>query len=181
MKLAELGSKGFIIDNKNRKDYTKSKKMYLRKSAVDALIKAKSFLPEKHNFKIWDGKRSVAEQRRIIKICEEDFKKKYPKNWHNMLVRYTGGYEVLKQKSFWPASHLGGGAVDLTIVKGKRELDMGGIKLNEQDALNYYEKKKRLSKKEKEIRENRRLLKRVMRKAGFKGYKHEWWHWGYKE
>ena len=77
-------------------------------------------------------------------------------------------------------SHLGGGAVDLTIVNGKgKELDMGGDTFDEREALNYYERKKNLTKREKEIRKNRRLLKKVMTKAGFKAYSKEWVHWRY--
>ena len=115
-------------------------------------------------------------------ICfKRDFKRKKYQDWKKMLIKYTGGYDILKKKRFAPDTHLGGGAVDLTIMKGKKELSMGGIKLNEKSHLNYFEKKKKLTKKEKEIRDNRRLLKKVMKKARFKPSLHEWWHWGYKK
>ena len=175
--LINLKKHGFVIDNRKRNDWARSKKIFIRSSVAQALLRARELLPEGNNFKIWDGKRSIEDQRRIIKICEKDFKRKHPKNWHNMLVRYTGGYKILKQRPFWPASHLGGGAVDLTIMKGKKELEMGGVSFNEKDNLNYYEKKKKLTKKEEEIKRNRRLLKKVMRKVGFKPYLPEWWHW----
>lgn len=177
--LVDLSNYGFVIDNSKR-DYTKAKKMFSRKSVAEALVKARGFLPENYNFKIWCGKRSLAEQRKIVQICAEDFKNRDPKNWRKMLVDFTGGYEILKQKSFSPYSHLGGGAVDLTIIDDKRkELDMGGDTFDKREALNYYERKKNLTKREENIKKNRRLLKRVMTKAGFKSYSKEWTHWGY--
>ena len=178
--LINLKKYGFVVSNNKRSFFSSSKPVLVRKSVAEALLKAKSFLPENHNFKVSEGFRSVEEQRKIVESCERRFKKQYPKNWHNMLVRYTGGYKVLDEKPC-PGSHMGGGAVDLTLVKGNRELEMGGITFDERDNLNYYEKKKRLTKKEKEIKESRRILKKAMRKAGFKAYIPEWWHWGYKD
>ncbi|MEK6757875.1 MAG: M15 family metallopeptidase [Nanoarchaeota archaeon] len=175
-----LGRYGFILIKKEANN-KKTKRVYLRKSAADALLKAKNYLGEGYNFKIAEGKRAKSEQRAIIKDCERDFKRKKYQDWKKMLIKYTGGYDILKKKRFAPDTHLGGGAVDLTIMKGKKELSMGGIKLNEKSHLNYFEKKKKLTKKEKEIRDNRRLLKKVMKKARFKPSLHEWWHWGYKK
>ena len=90
--LVSLGGYGFIIDNSKR-DYTNSKRMFARKSVAKALMKAKSFLPKGYNFKIWSGKRSLAEQRKIIQICAKDFKKRNPENWKKMLIDFTGGYD----------------------------------------------------------------------------------------
>ncbi len=118
-------------------------------------------------------------QKAIIKICEKDFKKNNPSNWKEMLVRYTGGYSVLKRKKFEPDTHLGGGAVDLKVIKDGKELDLGGVKLHKSSHLNYYEKKNKLTNRQKIIRDNRKLLKKVMKKSGFKPYLPEWWHWGY--
>ncbi len=178
--LVNLEKYGFIIDNDHRKDYAKSNKIFIRKSVAEALIRAKGFLPRGYNFKIFDGKRSLADQRRIVQICAKDFKRRYPKNWKQNLIDFTGGYEILKQKRFSPYSHLGGGAIDLTIVNEEsNNLDMGDDNFDEKEALNYYERKKNLTKREKEIKINRRLLKSVMTKAGFKAYPKEWSHWGY--
>lgn len=177
--LVDLGKYGFVIDNSKR-DYTNAKRMFARKSVAEALVKARNFLPKDYNFKIFSGKRSLAEQRKIVQICAKDFKNRDPKNWRKMLVDFTGGYEILKQKRFSLYSHLGAGAVDLTIVNEKgKELDMGGDTFDEREALNFYERKKNLTKREKDIRENRRLLKKVLRKAGFKSYSKEWTHWGF--
>lgn len=169
---------GFKVTNKNRSNWAGFKKIFVRKSVAEALLRAKKLLPQGYNFRVTDGYRSVEDQRRIIQICERNFKRKYPKNWYNMLIRYTGGYKVLKEKPS-SMSHMGGGAVDIALVKGNKNLELGGVTFDERDNLNYYEKKKRLTKKEKEIKENRRMLKKVMRKVGFRAYIPEWWHWGY--
>ncbi|MFC1710714.1 M15 family metallopeptidase [Nanoarchaeota archaeon] len=179
--LVSLGKYGFIINNSHRKDYTNVKRIFVRKSVVKALIKAKKDLPKGYNFKIWDGKRSIEQQRKIIKLCEKDFKKKHPKNWEKMLIKFTGGYQSLKQK-LPKNTHRHGGAVDITIVNNNgKELFMGGITFSEKDALNYYEKKKKLTKKEKKARDNRRLLKKIMKKVGFKPNLNETHHWGYSK
>ncbi|MFH1607935.1 MAG: M15 family metallopeptidase [archaeon] len=180
-KLCDLKECGFIIDNRERRYYSKSKKIFLNKSATDALLKAKEYLPKSHNFKITDGKRSLTEQRKIVKMCEKQFKKEYPKNWEKLLDIYTGGYVELKFKKIPFMNHLSGNTVDLTIIKNKKELDMGDVKFNEKDKLSFFERKKNLTKKEKVIRDNRRVLKKVMTKAGFKSYPLEWWHWGFKK
>jgi zinc D-Ala-D-Ala dipeptidase len=178
--LVSLEKYGFVITQRVRKDWAGSEKIFTRKAVAEALVKAKSYLPKGYNFLILDGKRSVEDQRRIIDICAEDFKNRDPKNWKQMLIDFTGGYEVLKQKTFSPMSHLGGGALDLTIVDEKgKELDLGGDTFDKREALNYYERKKNLTKREKKIRDNRRIMKKALINAGFKPYLKEWIHWGY--
>lgn len=179
--LVNLGKYGFIIDNRKRKDYTKAKRMSVRKSVVSALVKAREFLPRGYNFKVFDGKRSIEIQRRIIKICEIDLKKRYPKDWKKMLIKFAGGYEDLKRK-IPKNTHRHGGAIDLIIVDEKgKEVDMGGDTFDKREALNYYERKKNLTKREKQVKINRRFLKKVMIKAGFEPYFPEWTHWGFSK
>lgn len=181
MKLVNVEKLGFKVNNKYRKDWAGSNKIFIRESVAKALVMAREFLPEGYNFEIRDGARSKMDQRRIIKICERDFKKRFPNDWEEKLVTFTGGYEVLKLKPK-KDTHLGGGAVDLTILNEKgKDLDMGGQTFDERASLNYYERKKRLTKREKLVRDNRRLLKRVMGKAGFKPYLREWHHWGFSK
>ncbi|MFQ5531898.1 MAG: hypothetical protein ACE5ES_04745 [Candidatus Nanoarchaeia archaeon] len=56
-----------------------------------------------------------------------------------------------------------------------------GNSFDESEALNYYENKRKLTKKEIKIRDNRRLLKKAMSSAGFKPHLPEWTHWGYSK
>ena len=58
---------------------------------------------------------------------------------------------------------------------------MGNDTFDEREALNYYERKKNLAKKEGMIKLNRRILKKVMKKAGFEPYLKEWAHWGFSK
>ena len=177
--LVSLGKYGFVINNKFRKDWTKAKRIFVRESVAKALVKAKKNLPKEYNFEIYDGKRSIAQQREIIKICEKDFKEKYPKNWEKILITATGGYKSLTEKVPLD-THRHGGAVDLTIIDDKgKKLMMEEDDTPKKNALNYYERKKKLTKKQKEIKNNRKLLKKVMQKAGFKPYLKEWTHWGF--
>ena len=132
-----------------------------------------------YNFCITYGYRSLEEQTNIVKKTEEELKKTNPNNWEELLNIYTGGYKELNLKKISPMNHRSGNAVDLKLVIGTQEIDLGDVKMNERDSLDYYETKRSLSKKETTIRDNRRLLKSVMTKHGFKPYPKEWWHWGY--
>jgi len=179
IKLISLEKYGFLIDNRYRKWHTQSKKMFARESVIKALLKARKSLPRNYNFKIFDAKRSLSSQKIIVKKFEKDLKKKYPKNWLKMLNKFTGGYSVLTNKNMPINTHRQGGALDITLIHDGKELDMGGRTYSEKDHLNFFEKKRKLSQNEKKVRNNRKLLKKVMKKTGFKSYLPEWWHWGY--
>ncbi len=174
-----LGKYDFVLDKINEATGKKAKVVWLRKSATEALVKARNNFGENYNFMIGEGKREIAEQRAIVSKTAKSLKKSNPNNWEKLLIKYTGGYETFKQKKFEPDTHLGGGAVDLMLLKNGKIIDMGGVKLHESSNLNYYEKKNKLTIKEKKIRDNRKMLKKFMMKAGFKPYLPEWWHWGY--
>jgi D-alanyl-D-alanine dipeptidase len=78
--------------------------------------------------------------------------------------------------------HRNGGSFDLTIVdKNGNELYMGTDHddLTEKTIIGFFEMKKNLTLIEREAKKNRRLLKRVLKKAGFKNYAAEWWHWSF--
>ena len=177
--LVNVEDYGFEVNNKYREDWARSGQILVRKEVAKALVKVREELPEGYNLEIHDGKRTKEDQRRIIKICEEDFKNRFPDSWNERLKKFTGGYESI-EKDLPPDTHRHGGAVDLTIIDENGErLNMGGRKYNETSNLGYYENKSDLSKEEKGIRDNRRLLKRAMKKAGFKPNPEEWNHWGY--
>ena len=178
-KTIDLSKFGFLIDDGQRKYYANSKKILLNVRAAEALENVKAALGDGFNLKIKDGLRVYSEQKRIVEMAEEQFKRTNPGNWESLVEIYTGGYEQLKLNKFVFMDHRSGDAVDLTIVRGKEELDMGGVKHEECDKLDFFEKKRNLTKKQKEIRDNRRLLKKVMKKAGFRSYPMEWWHWGF--
>ncbi len=179
LNLVDVKKYGFDVDLHFMKQYSNSNKILLNKKVVDALIKAKKDLPHKYNFCITYGYRSLEEQTEIVKQTEQEFKKSHPHNWENLLNKYTGGYEELELKKISPMNHRSGNAVDLKLVVGKKEVDLGNVMMNKKDQIDYYVKKTTLNKKESIIRDNRILFKTILTKHGFKNYKDEWWHWGY--
>jgi len=178
--IVDLKKYGFWVDIKELRNYSKSKTILLNKSAADALLKAQKVLPKSFTFKVKDGLRSLATQKRIVEIHEKQFKREHPENWLELLNKYTGGYSELKIDKLSFMNHRSGFAIDLTLAKGGREVDMGGVSLNERDNLLYFENKEPLNPGERKIRDNRRLLKKVMSEANFQPHLPEWWHWGYR-
>lgn len=163
--------------------WAKSPRILARKSAIRALIKTKQFLPKGYNFKIWDVKRTYKIQAEMIKSFRRRLKLLYPKlsksKLEKLVFKFSGGLNKLVKRL---DTHRKGGSFDLTIINRKgEELYMGTDhdNLTKIAATDYYEKKKKLTLLEKEARKNRRLLKIIMRKAGFVNYSIEWWHWSY--
>jgi D-alanyl-D-alanine dipeptidase len=152
----------------------------LNKKTAEALKKANSDLPKGYDFSIINGYRSMKEQKKIVEDMEKKLKKTNPHNWKELLKKYTGGYEELYSKDISFMDHRSGNAVDLKIVHGDEEVELGGEQMDERDRLDYYEKKTSLTKEEAVIRHNRRWLKKVLERHGFKNNPDEWWHWGYK-
>jgi len=179
LSLVDVEKYGFKIDKKFIKKYSNNTKILLNKKPTEALVRARKDLPKGYNFSITYGFRSFEEQENIVKKTEEELKKSHPHEWEELLDRYTGGYKDLKQKKISFMNHRSGNAVDLKLLLNNKEVDLGDVKLNKQDELTFFEKKKSLSKKEETIRDNRRLFKEVLEKHGFKYYPKEWWHWGY--
>lgn len=158
-------------------------KILARDSAVKALVKAKRFLPKGHNFKIWDVKRTYNIQAEMIKSFRRRLKLLHPKlskaKLEKLVFKFSGGLgKSVKRLD----THRKGGSFDLTIIDKKcNELYMGTDHddLTKKAATDYYENKLQLNSLEKQAKKNRRLLKRVMKKAGFVNYAAEWWHWSY--
>ncbi len=80
-----------------------------------------------------------------------------------------------------PANHLTGGAIDLTIANQHGPLNMGTAfdDFIDKARTDYYEHIQNPTQKEKQIKENRKLLKSIMEQAGFTNYPEEWWHYDY--
>jgi len=175
---------GFIVEPRYYFwGWSKSPKILARNSALRALIKAKKFLPKGYNFKVWDAKRTYNIQAEMVKSFKRRLKLlhfRLSKNKLEKLVfKFSGGLgRSVKRLD----SHRRGGSFDLTVINKKgEELYMGTDHddLTEKAATDYFEKKPQLNLLEKEAKKNRRLLKKVMKKAGFYNYPAEWWHWSY--
>lgn len=184
MKFVELSKYGFVIEPRYYYfGWSKSGKILGRSSAVKALLKARALLPKGYNFKIWDMRRPRSVQLAMIQSFVRRFKVEHPNlsSTQRLKLVYNFAAKPLL-KVTRPDTHRNGGAVDLTIVnKFGQELPMGTDhdSLTLQASTNYYDKLSKLSEIEKIYRQNRKLLVKVMLKAGFENYNPEWWHWSY--
>lgn len=156
-----------------------------RDSLLKALVRARSFLPPKYNFKIWDLFRTRSVQEKMIASFKKRLNAAHP-NWQNSRIQKEVWKFAAKPDAIVTRSdtHRNGGAVDLTIVDSKgNELYMGTDHddLTEKAAPYYFEKKKNISALDKIAKKNRRLLRKAMLRAGFIEHKTEWWHWGYSD
>lgn len=152
----------------------------LRKQVYDLLIEASKLLPKGYKLKILDAWRPLALQRelysvyleRIIKYfkldgCTEEQRKAFIKKYVS---------EPVENEKI-PPVHTTGGAVDLTVTdKEGNDLDMGTKFDDFTDKANtsYFEKAN-----DSIIRENRRLLYKIMTDVGFTNLPSEWWHYDY--
>jgi zinc D-Ala-D-Ala dipeptidase len=186
IRIVDVKKYGFVIEPRYFfYGWSKSAEIKGRESAVKALVRARKLLPKGYNFKIWDCQRS----RKVNLIMIDSFKKRlkiiYPR-WSSkertkLLVKFCGSVPPPIRITEL-GTHRNSGSFDLTIINKKGdELYMGTDfdDLTKKAATNYYENKSKPGLLEKEAKKNRRLLKRVMKKAGFVNYPFEWWHWSY--
>ena len=184
IKFVDVKKYGFIIEPRYYFwGWSNFSKILARDSAVKALVKAKRFLPKGYNFKIWDAKRTYDVQVEMIKSFRRRLKLLHPKlsksRLEKLIFKFSGGLvKSVKRLD----THRKGGSFDLTIVDKKgNELYMGTDHddLTKKATTDFFEKKKNLNHLGKKVKKNRKLLKRVLEKAGFKNYALEWWHWSY--
>ncbi|WP_058309151.1 M15 family metallopeptidase [Gracilibacillus massiliensis] len=159
---------------------------YLRESVLDLLEKAAQKLPSGYQFVIWDGFRPYHVQKAIYDQFFEQIKRENPhaskKEWSEKTENFVSWPSIDKNA---PAPHTTGGAVDLTIINEFGEyLDFGTEfdDFSEMANTAYFEKKatiQKLTLREQNILENRRLLYHSLIEVGFSNYHQEWWHFDY--
>jgi len=181
--LVEVEPAGFVAGRNYYHDgLTRNKKMYLRSGVVERLKKARQDLPKGYNFKVWDGYRPRQVQQKLWDKYYHQFKTEFSDWPEEKVVERTDKYVARAEFSDRVPNHTTGGAVDLTIVDDKgEEIEMGtrfDEFKNETDS-DYFENINLDNKTQIKIRDNRRLLKRVLEKQGFAQYKDEWWHFDY--
>jgi len=156
----------------------------LREGVVERLLKAKKNLPKGWNFKIWDGYRPLSIQEKLYKglwdlrvaenpsLDEAGLKESVEK-----FVAFPS-YDAKK-----PSPHNTGGAVDLTIINSRgEELPMGSEfdEFHERSYGNYFDiEPGSIDGMAGIYRENRLVLKEILKEEGFAPYKWEWWHFSY--
>ena len=181
MNLVDLSPYGFVLEPRYWFfGWSRTPKLRLRRAVAEQLAQARTSLPKGFNFKVWDGTRTYATQVLMIASFRKRLACANPHRSEAAREKLVWRYAARpKRKVTRPDAHRTGGAVDLTIVdRHERELDMGTDHdaLLRESALDFYERKRRLSPRERTIRSNRRLLKKAMKSAGFLSYAPEWWH-----
>jgi D-alanyl-D-alanine dipeptidase len=130
---------------------------FLRLKTVKALVKANSkFVQKGYRIKIFDCYRPLDIQKRMWKIVSNP------------------EYVADPAKG---SIHNRGGAVDITLVDSNgKELDMGTtFDFFGPEASHYYENLTD------EVKQNRLLLKKIMKKSNFISFDSEWWHYNLKK
>lgn len=146
-------------------DFTEA---YLHPKAAHAVVKANKLLAKLrpgYRLCIYDATRPMRVQQKMWNKVKGTPQQNYVSNPKN-----GGGL------------HNYGLAVDVSIIDEKGDsIDMGTA-VDALTPLSHIDKEEELvrtGKMTKEAMENRRLLRRVMREAGFKTIRTEWWHFNY--
>ncbi|MEM0372860.1 MAG: M15 family metallopeptidase [archaeon] len=146
------------------------KNLMVREGVAKRLVKANSYLPKGYCLRVTDAYRSMKKQKELYEGFRRTMKKRHPKWSSKKLNEYCTVY--VADPGLAPP-HVTGGAVDVTVLgKNGRKLDMGPSNLS--SASRTFSEK--ISKK---ARNNRMILVKAMKKAGFVNYPLEWWHWSY--
>ena len=146
-------------------DFTEA---YLHPKAAEAVAKANKLLGELrpgYRLCIYDATRPMRVQQKMWNKVKNTPQKNYVSNPAN-----GGGL------------HNYGLAVDVSIIDEKGDsIDMGTAvdALTSLSHIDQEEELVRRGKISKEAMDNRRLLRKVMRQAGFKTIRTEWWHFNY--
>ncbi len=152
----------------------------VRKEVYDRLREAASALPEGYRLKILDAWRPFALQMELYEVYSRDIIRIFeledcPEEQQKAVIRKFVSDPVPNREV--PPVHTTGGAVDVTIIdESGKELAMGSLfdEFSDRTYTAFFE-----NEKDKEIRNNRRLLYRVMTDAGFTNLPSEWWHYDY--
>ncbi|MFD2368967.1 M15 family metallopeptidase [Brevibacillus sp. GCM10020057] len=155
--------------------------VYLRKGAAERLALAAGLLPAGYQLVVLDGWRSHEVQSSLYEGFRQSL---IAQGWTDEeaiveeLRKFVAKPSTDLEK---PSPHLSGGAVDLTITGPDGWLAMGTDfdDFSELAETRHFETIAAPTEKEREIRDNRRLLYHVMTQAGFTNYAQEWWHYEY--
>lgn len=151
-------------------DGYEANRIALAREAAKALVKAQELAKEKGlQLLIWDAARPQRAVDCFVRWSEaaEDGKTK-AEHYPNLQKTQLFGEYIARR-----SGHSRGGAIDLTLADARgNPIDMGGG-FDLMDARSHHDAKG-LSKAQ---ARNRNLLRSIMKKAGFKPYASEWWHY----
>ncbi len=182
--LVDLNAYDFLLEPMYYKwGLSSLSKMYLRKGVADRLLAIQKTLGGLR-FKIWDAWRPRDVQARVYKEYWSRLRKKEP-DWTDAEIKEEVEIYVASPDLPLPG-HLSGGAIDLTLDRAGKELNMGTSFDHfapEASPLFFSSNSPSVqhpgSAQENEIGENRKILLEAMEKAEFRVYPSEWWHFDY--
>lgn len=151
-------------------------KCYLKKDVYERLKEASIYLPDGYSFKVLDAYRPFKLQEELYnkyyKLIEKKFhienlNKEYKDNFISKFVAIPDRDN--------PPAHTTGGAIDITLLKDGKDVDMGSSfdEFCEKTYTNYFKDKNS------NIHKNRIILYECMTKAGFTNIETEYWHYDY--
>ncbi len=147
---------------------------YARESVAKKLIEATNYLPHRYQLLIKEAYRPLSLQRGFFEHYFRYYKNQYPLKNDDEIYEVTCQYVA----PIKVAGHPTGGAIDITLLKDGKEIDMGSgfndapiepknLTYMYSDYINDVAKA------------NREILIQCMEKVGFINYPTEWWHWSY--
>jgi D-alanyl-D-alanine dipeptidase len=160
---------------------------YVREGVLERLIEVAESLPRGWKLVLLDCWRPLALQKALFsKLCREPRERNKDLCEEEIIRRAKMFVALPSDDPIRVPGHATGGAVDLTISDNKgRILYMGSDfdETTERSFTCYYEnlarEGKKLSAKEKEAMENRKMLLQLMGRANFSNYPEEWWHFDF--
>ena len=148
--------------------YGDLRRAYLHPKAAQALARAQKHLRRIApglSLKVYDAARPMSIQKRM---------------WDK--VKNTPKYFYVSNPARGGGLHNYGMAVDITICRANGDTIPMGTKVDHMSRLSHIDREDALARQGRLSRtalHNRRLLRRVMRQAGFKPLRTEWWHFNY--
>lgn len=161
---------------------------YLRKSVLEALIKAQAILQNRHLdwcIKIFDAYRPIEVQQFMVDYTFASVLRDRGLNLEQLSLQekeniWSQVYQfwaVPSQDPKTPPPHSTGAAIDVTLIDADGiTLDLGSDidELAERSHANYYAKSN--GDRERTYHQRRQLLKEILESVGFCRHPHEWWH-----
>ena len=129
---------------------------------------------------MYDGYRPLQVQQFLFTQYSQQIKMQNPTFTEQQVKQETLKYVAFPSlNKAYPAPHLTGGAIDLTIgdLSGNAlHLGTAFDEMNEKSATRYFEQN---AEENSEARDLRRMLYNCMTSAGFMNYSEEWWHYDF--
>ncbi|MEK4700478.1 M15 family metallopeptidase [Solibacillus sp. FSL R7-0668] len=181
IKLEPINKRLFIKPSYYQQRITDSLQViYLREQAANRLLQALQYLPNAYSLIVYDGFRPLQVQQALYEQFKREITLSNP-SWNEQQIEA----ETLKYVAFpsvdfqYPAPHLTGGAIDVTLGDAEgNPLDLGTAfdETCAKSATAYFES--HLTENTDALK-NRRLLFHSMTDAGFHNYEEEWWHFDF--